>query len=299
MEITGVSIRALGVALSSAFGKGLDGVEPTWGQVATMVPSNTSANDYAWLAQFPGMRRWIGERLLKELSGYDYTLKNELFEDTVVVPRTNIEDDNVGMYSTMATAAGKAAGAWPDELVWPLLAAGFSSLCYDGQNFFDTDHPVINPETGEPSSVSNMQAGAGVPWFLLDTSKPLKPFIFQQRLAPEFESKDDPSSSDIVFLRDLYLYGIRSRGSAGYGYWQMAFGSKAELTAANFDAARLAMAELKGDEGRPINMKATHIVVPPSLEGKAEDILAKKSLANGEDNTNYQRVKIITSPWLA
>lgn len=299
MEITGVSIRALGVALSSAFGKGLDGVQPTWDQVATLVPSNTSANDYAWLAKFPGLRRWLGERLLKELSGYDYTLKNELFEDTVVVPRTNIEDDNVGMYSTMAGAAGEAAGAWPDELVWPLLAAGFAALCYDGQNFFDTDHPVVDPVTGKPASVSNMQAGAEAPWFLLDTSKPLKPFIFQQRLAPEFEMKDDPSNSDIVFMRDLYIYGIRARGSAGYGYWQMAHGSKAELTAANFNAARTAMMSQKGDEGRPLSIKPTVLVVPPSLEGKAEDIVAVQKLANGADNPNYKRVKIITSPWLA
>ena len=43
--------------------------------------------------------------------------------------------------------------------------------CYDGQNFFDTDHPV--GEQGSQETVSNVQTGAGPAWYLLDTTRPV------------------------------------------------------------------------------------------------------------------------------
>lgn len=61
-------------------------------------------------------------------------------------------------------------------------------------------------------------------WFLLCTKKFLKPFIYQERKPMKFVSltKEDDIN---VFLKDLYLYGADSRCNAGYGFWQMAFGS--------------------------------------------------------------------------
>ena len=54
-----------------------------------------------------------------------------------------------------------SAAQHPDELVFSLLSKG-----YDGQNFFDTEHVYVN-DLGVEVGVSNMQAGAELPWFLL------------------------------------------------------------------------------------------------------------------------------------
>jgi len=70
-----------------------------------------------------------------------------------------------------------------------------------------------------------------------------------------------------VFWRDEYIYGVRA--NAGFGLWQLAFGSKEALTADNYEAARQAMMALKGDGGRPLNILPDTLVVPPSLEGAA------------------------------
>jgi len=61
-------------------------------------------------------------------------------------------------------------------------------------------------------------------WFLLCTTKSIKPFIFQSRRKPQLISKDS-SNDDNVFFEKQYIYGVDSRCNAGYGLWQLAFGS--------------------------------------------------------------------------
>ena len=65
-------------------------------------------------------------------------------------------------------------------------------------------------------------------WFLLCTKRPVKPFIFQNRRKPQIVAKDDPSD-DNVFFKKEYIYGVDSRCNAGYGLWQLAFGSTGEM----------------------------------------------------------------------
>lgn len=70
-------------------------------------------------------------------------------------------------------------------------------------------------------------AGNDTAWYLLCTSKPLKPLIFQERKAPKFDALIDDKDEN-VFMRKQYLYGVHSRANAGYGFWQMAYGSTGE-----------------------------------------------------------------------
>ena len=64
-------------------------------------------------------------------------------------------------------------------------------------------------------------------WFLLDVNKPVKPLIFQRRKAPQFVTKDAPTDEN-VFSRKEFLYGVDSRDNAGFGLWQLAYGSTGE-----------------------------------------------------------------------
>jgi len=43
---------------------------------------------------------------------------------------------------------GESAATLADDLVWGLLPKGKTTLCYDGQNFFDSDHPVFANNDG-------------------------------------------------------------------------------------------------------------------------------------------------------
>ncbi len=205
------------------------------------------------------------------LTAHAFEIVNKKFEDTVSVQRTDIEDDKYGIYAPFFKELGRAAAEHPDELIFSLLGQGVSKTCYDGQYFFDTDHPVSNGES-VVTSVSNMQAGAGEPWFLLDCSRAIKPMIYQERLPYKLTSLDADNDQN-VFFKDEYIYGVRARSNAGFGLWQLAFASKAPLTAENYEAARAAMMNMKGDEGRPLGIKPDTLVVPPTLEGAAMRLL--------------------------
>lgn len=61
-------------------------------------------------------------------------------------------------------------------------------------------------------------------WFVLSTKGVVKPIILQSRTPIEFAALEAESESG--FMRDEYVYGVRARYNAGYGLWQMAYGSQ-------------------------------------------------------------------------
>lgn len=268
-------------------------------EVATPVPSSAASNTYGWLGQFPKLREWVGDRVLKDMAAHGYAITNKLFEGTVGVKRTDIEDDSTGVYKPLFAEMGRAAKVHPDELCFSLLKAGLTTLCFDGQFFFDTDHPVY-PDvdgTGTAATVSNLAAGTDPAWMLLDTSRIIKPIIFQERTKPELQALIK-SDDEAVFMRDEYRYGVRYRCNAGYGLWQLAYCSKLPLNTANFNSAYTAMTSILADGGRPLGVRPTLLVVPPTLRTAALETVSVSRLANGADNPNAGVVKTLITPWL-
>lgn len=295
MDINSTNLQALYRAFNAAFQSGFTGVPTYWQKVATLVPSSASQEDYGWLGDVKAMREWIGDREINSIKQHGYSIKNRAWELTQGVDRDKIEDNQVGMYNPLFSMMGDSAAKHPDELIFALLAAGFETNCYDGQYFFDTDHPVL--VDGVSTSVSNYQAGAGNPWYLLDLSRPLKPLIFQQRKKPNFVAMDKETDGN-VFTRKEYLYGIDCRDNAGFGFWQMAFGSKSDLDPANFEAAYNAMTALKKDNGQPLGIKPTALVVGSTNASAGRQIVQAQLINGGDSNINFNRVELIECPWL-
>lgn len=265
-------------------------------KIATTVPSSTAIEDYGWMGAIPGMREWVGDRVIHNLSLHTYTIKNKPFELTVGVDRDKIEDEQLGIYTPMIAQMGYEARIHPDKLAYGLLARGFETPCYDGQYFFDTDHPVVG-EDGKVVSVSNMQSGSGNPWFLIDNSRPLRPIIWQDRKKPSFVALNQERDAN-VFLRKEYLYGVDMRGNVGFSLWQMAFGSKAELTADNFEAAMAAMGALTKDGGEPLGIRPGLLLVGSSNLAAAKKIIEAQLIKGGESNINYRAVDLLQVGWL-
>ena len=296
MIINSNNLAILKRGFAASFKNGFGGVTPLWQKIATLVPSSTSTNDYGWLGKIPGMREWIGDRLINNLKQHDYSLKNKSYESTIGVDRDDIDDDQYGVYTPMMEMLGQGSAEHPDELIFALLSAGFATACYDDQYFFDTDHPVLDAD-GVSQSVSNMQAGSGNPWFLLDTRRPLKPLIFQQRKKAEFVALDAPDDPN-VFTKKEYQYGVDSRCNVGFGFWQMALGSKATLNDTNFNLAMAAMGAFKADYGKPLGVMPNLLVVGPSNRAAAKTVVEVEKNAAGADNINYKAVDIMVAPWL-
>ncbi|MBE0491113.1 MAG: Mu-like prophage major head subunit gpT family protein [Sulfurospirillum sp.] len=252
-------------------------------RLATEIKSNDLSEKYTWLGNFPNMKEWIGDRDVKVLSDFGYTLENKLYEASVTVPNIHIEYDKVGLYKPAIEQMALNAKLFPSELVADVLINGHTNLCYDGKAFFAADHitgtdTYANMGAGELNT-ANVLAGmnfmesiknangktlrikptmlvcgptnrsaaiqtlekefkaggesnetykmveymvlpeiTGSEWFLLDISKPLKPFIAQVAKDGIFEA-----SNDDKFMKDHALFGVKSFMNAGYGLWQLAY----------------------------------------------------------------------------
>lgn len=309
------------------------GAASVYKRISVIIPSGSSSNTYGWLGKFPSMHEWVGKRVLRDMKEFSYEIQNKKYEATMGVDRSDFEDDNLGQYRAISQNMGQECSDFLDRQTALLLKNGFTAKCYDGKNFFDTEHPVykdaavkkadeatadkddvsniIEDETDTPKTTAEGDEGDGdaeddgdtavvekTPWFLLSLNRPLKPLILQQRTGMELEEITD-TKNETVFMEDKYAFGIRWRGNFGYGLWQQAVGAKCDLTAANFEKAYARMMSFKRDGGDPMGMVATALVVPPSLQSDAERIVSVQVLANGAGNINYKKVELIVSAWLS
>ena len=299
MLITSANIKAMFVGFNTRFNNDLKQAKPWATQVATEFPSDGESETYAWETVVPQMREWIGERQFANLKSRDFTLVNKLYELSLEVPRTKLEDDKYNIFATpRLTNMAKSVAKWPDTLIAPLMLNGESLATYDGQSFFSANHPVDQDDAASavqsnyyasgyaltPANYgtvrNNMMALKdvnGLPlaimpdtlivppqladagkkilendliatavgnesniykntckllvlpelisqptvWYLAQLEDGIRPFIWQLRKAPEFTSQDTPES-DNVFNLDMYRYGARARGNAGFGLWYKA-----------------------------------------------------------------------------
>ncbi len=303
MLINKKNIDDLFTSFSTAFNKGLSGAQSCYKDISMVIPSTSRETNYGWLGQFPKLREWVGDRVVQNLTAHNYVIENKKYESTISVQRDEIEDDQYGIFSPILEEMGRVTQEHPDELIFKLLKTGFMTKCYDGQYFFDTDHPVKD-ETGADVSVSNNGGGAETAWYMLDCSRAMRPLIFQERIPYKFSALDNESDPN-VFWKDEYVYGVRARANAGFGLWQLAYASKQTLDHTAFSSARAAMRGMKGDAGRPLGIKPTHLVVPPSLEEPARAILEADTRVYESDagvtsigNTWRGSMTLIVSEWL-
>jgi len=272
-------------------------------KLATEIPSSTASNSYGWLSDFPHMREWVGARVVKDIAETGYRLVNRKFESTLGVNRTDIEDDNIGMYGAISRLRADEVDRFLNAEIAKLLAGGFQNLCYDGQAFFDTEHVVKEKAdgTGGDIQISNIVGNGSEKepgWYLLSLGGSLKPLILQNRTQPEMADITD-TRNDSVFNWDRFMFGIRWRGEFGYGLWQQAVGSRLALTAANYEKARLAMRTFRKDGNTPLGVMPTHLVVSPENEAAARKILEAQLIDGGNSNPNYHTAELIVNSYLS
>ena len=172
-------------------------------KIAMTVPSASRDETYGWLGQFPSMREWVGPRHVKNIIANGFTIKNRKFESTLEISRDDIADDRLGIFKPMFSEMGQAARRHPEELIFGVLASGFTTNCYDGQFFFDVDHPVTDAD-GNSNLVSNFQGGAGTPWYLSPS------FQFH----PKTRQIVHLNGAGLVHNPDLYLTALASQDTA-------------------------------------------------------------------------------------
>lgn len=152
--VNAANLNSLFTGLKTLFNNALKAVGGDWQKTTMEVPSTGAGEDYAWLTRFPRMRKWIGDKVVKNIAANKYYKANEDWEATIEVDRNDIEDDRLGIYNNQAQMAGESAGELNDIISDDLKNNAFTQVCFDGQYFYDVDHPVTQPD-GSVASVSN------------------------------------------------------------------------------------------------------------------------------------------------
>lgn len=299
--VTAALVQSLFTGFKANFEAGKSEAPSQYTKIATVIQSTTKSNTYGWLGKFPALKKWVGDRVIESMKAHGYTIVNEDYESTVGVDRNDIEDDELGIYKPIFVEMGRSAAIHPDESVFALLPAGFTTPCYDGQYFFDTDHPVYPKADGTGVAVPTAnvvidEAYAGEPWYVLDTKKALKPFIFQERKKPELVSMTK-TDDEAVFTSKQFRYGVDCRDAAGYGFWQMAFANKRALNADNLWDCIQKIRQFEADGGRKLGIAPTMLVVPPSLEKLATRLLERELDANSS-NELKGRLELVVADYL-
>jgi len=300
--ITTALLQNTGTIIRAQFNDAYNDIEKKipvyWPDVAELVPSNDLKEVYGRFVGLPAYRKWIGPRVINRMTAGDYTIPNEKLELTVAVKGDDLRFDKMGLRNTMAAQQGTRARQLPDQLLWPVVNAGFTQDGLDGQPFFDTDHPILSADGVSYVTASNYIAGAGPAWFLTAAMPGMKPFILQEVYKPDLVEKFDPTD-DAVFFNDEFIWGSWAMYGAGYFIWPLIQASKAELTPENFNAAYDAFAARILDGGVKQSLLPTDLWVPTSLRSAANEVAVAKNLANGATNTNAGLVNVRVVPYLA
>ncbi|MFB9160432.1 Mu-like prophage major head subunit gpT family protein [Chromobacterium violaceum] len=116
---------------------------------------------------------------------------------------------------------GRPLNIAPNVLLVPPALEDDANLLMTTERFEDGKP---NPYRNTATVVVAPWLNSDTAWFLLDTSRPVKPFIYQERKKPNFVQQTDPQADD-VFNRKKYKFGAEARAAGGYGFWQLAYGS--------------------------------------------------------------------------
>lgn len=142
MLVNKEALSSVFTGLKTLFNNALTAQKGMWQATAMEVQSDAAGEDYAWLSRFPKFKKWVGSKSVKNIAAKKYYVANEDWETTIAVKRNDIMDDRLGIYRTQSQQAGESAAEMHDIIVDGLKNGAFTQLCFDGQYYYDTDHPV-------------------------------------------------------------------------------------------------------------------------------------------------------------
>lgn len=102
--------------------------------------SDQASETYPWLGNAPKMREWIGGRNAKGFRDNKLTIANTHFEATIEILVSEMRRDKTGQVMLRIQELAERANAHWASLLSTLIVNAESTVCYDGQYFFDTDH---------------------------------------------------------------------------------------------------------------------------------------------------------------
>ncbi|WP_430233951.1 Mu-like prophage major head subunit gpT family protein [Nitrosomonas communis] len=105
-----------------------------------VMTSDQDSEEYAWIGMVPSMVEQRGEKQFGQLRDIAWAVKNVKYQNGLLIPEKHLLYDKTGQVQIRVNEFADATTKHWWILIAALIIAGESSVCYDGQYFFDTDH---------------------------------------------------------------------------------------------------------------------------------------------------------------
>lgn len=133
---------------------GKNGLSPIMSRMVMTLNTTAQVENYVWLTQNYGVRRWIGEREIIDGFAQEYLIRNEEFEGTVQTMIRDIQDGRVaGTQESRIRGLVTAYYRRQEQMIWDLILNGFTApsasndiRTIDGKALFANDHPWWDSE---------------------------------------------------------------------------------------------------------------------------------------------------------
>jgi phage major head subunit gpT-like protein len=109
-------------------------------ELCMYMESDRELEEYGWIGETPAMREWVGERRRTSPESFNFLLRNKKYETGIDVLVDDIRRDKTSQIRMRIAQLADVAAEHPQELLTQVMLDGESQTCYDGQNFYDTDH---------------------------------------------------------------------------------------------------------------------------------------------------------------
>lgn len=276
VEVNNAILDAANKTFKVIFNDAYRAAIPLWNKIATEIPSSGREQEYPWLGSNARFREFVGQRVIQSSSVHGFTIRNVTFENTIGIKRDVFEDDLIGVYKTFFQDLAGEAAIHPDILLFTLINSGTTALAFDGVPYFSTGHQGWD-KNGKEIQVTNFIDGPGSAWYLLDTARAVKPWIFQKRRDYKLVAKTNLESEN-VFNFDEFIWGIDARVNVGNGFWPLAVMSKQPLTSDTYEQARTLMQNRRRENGDTMGVMPNTLLVPVTLEGAARRVIKASNI---------------------
>ena len=147
-----------------------------WSNVAMSLPAgNKAIVQFNWLGAPPMPRLWSGELEFGKSFTHDYNVTVLKYGVGKRIDRDIYRRDSLGTIALHMKQFMAQAMKWKDYLIFTQVSAGFATVCFDGQYFYDTDHSV--GDAGTHDNVGTAALSAADPaeynaaWKAINTAK--------------------------------------------------------------------------------------------------------------------------------
>lgn len=128
-------------------------------RLAMQTGSDQASEEYGWLGATPALEEFIGKRSIKEIRENSFIVRNKDYGGSVEIWSKDMRRDKLGHIQIRINQMADRALDLPSKLLSGLIVAGESTLCYDGQYFFDTDH--VEGDSGTQDNDITFAAATG------------------------------------------------------------------------------------------------------------------------------------------